>query len=73
MLPSRIDGIYPRPIAFGLGHGAYVWFDLIPCVSTKRCEKSMLQNEKHVEHIWTQHIAWNKATPADPQTKNLLM
>ena len=47
MLPSRIDGICPHPMAFVPGHGKSAWFDLIPCVSTKCHEKSMPQNERH--------------------------
>ena len=68
VLPSRIDAIHPRPMAFVLGHGKSVWSDLIPYVSTKCHEKSLRMRDTEAD--WTQPTAWNKVTPADPQTKH---
>lgn len=36
--PNRTGGVYPCSIAFGLGHGECVWFDLLSCVPTMRRE-----------------------------------
>lgn len=68
VLPSRIDAIHPHPMAFVLGHGKSVWSDLIPYVSTKCHEKSLRMRDTEAD--WTQPTAWNKVTPADPQTKH---
>lgn len=46
-----------------------MWFNLVSCISTIYCEKNMPWNERHVEQNWTQRSAWNRATPAAPQTK----
>lgn len=46
-----------------------VW--LGSCVSALYHENHMPPDERQVEQIWTQPTAWNRATPADLQTKNI--